>query len=116
MTTVTILRDGELVEVDESTVFVPAPPPSTNPADYPLLPWQFKAMVIYLNQDTAIRAAIEAMADPLQKAVARSRYENSSLYRYDDAFLQAMRVAVGMSEEDLTDAWLIAKDFTTQGT
>lgn len=96
---------------DGQDFFAPTPPePSTNPADYPLRPWQFKAMVLYLNKDTAIRAAIENITDPLQRAVALSRYENATAYNYDDPFLHQMRVAVSMSEQELTDAWMIAKD------
>lgn len=81
-----------------------------DPAKFPLLPWQFKAMVAYLDKDSDIRTAINAISNPLQKAVALSRYENATSYNYGDTFLQNMRGAIGMSETDLSAAWMIAKD------
>lgn len=84
-----------------------------DPTKFPLLPWQFKAMVAYLGKDAAIRAAINSMSDALQNAVAMSRYENATYYNYEDPFLQSMRVAISMSEEDLSAAWMIAKDLTS---
>jgi hypothetical protein len=108
--------DGVRVEITQAeydALFPPPPPPSTNPADYPLLPWQFKAMVTYLGKDSEIRTAINAISDALQKAVALSRYENATSYNYADPFLQSMRVAIGMSEEDLLAAWMLAKDLTS---
>lgn len=87
-----------------------APPPSTDPADYPLLPWQFKAMVIYLDVDALIRAAIGQIPDAMQRAATLSRYENSTSYRFDDPLVGQLRQAIGMAEEDLIDAWLLAKE------
>lgn len=113
MTKINIMKDGVIIEVDESAVIVPPAPPSTDPNDYPLLPWQFKAMVTYLGKDAEIRTAIDAISDALQKAVALSRYENATSYRHDDAFLQSMRVATGMTEQTLADAWMLAKDLTS---
>jgi hypothetical protein len=112
----TQLIDGVRVEITQAeydALFPPAPPPSTDPNDYPLAPWQFKAMVTYLDKDAEIRAAIAAIPDALQKAVALSRYENATNYRHNDAFLQSMRVAIGMSEQTLADAWMLAKDLTS---
>jgi hypothetical protein len=110
MTLVNIMKDGVITQVEESTIFTPPAPPSTDPADYPLAPWQFKAMVTYLGKDAEIRTAINAISDALQKAVALSRYENATSYNYSDPFLQSMRAAIGMSEADLSAAWMIAKD------
>lgn len=110
MTKVNIMRDGEIIEVDASSVFTPPAPPSTNPDDYPLSPAQFKALVSYLDKDTAIRAAIAQTADALQRAWLLSRYENAESYNHGDPFLQSMRAAVGMSADDLAAAWMLAKD------
>jgi hypothetical protein len=88
----------------------PEPEPSTDPADYPLLPWQFKAMVDYLGKDDEIRGAIGTIQDPLQRATSMSRYLNASAYEYGDPLLQQMRAAVGMTEAELSDAWMLAKD------
>lgn len=87
-----------------------APAPSTDPADYPLLPWQFKAMVDYLGKDIAIRDAIALIEDPLKRAASLSRYLNASSYEFNDPLMQSAREAVGMSAEDLAAAWMLAKD------
>lgn len=94
-------------------VLADVPAPSTDPADYPLLPWQFKAMVMYLGKDADIRAAINTTADGLHRATAMSRYENASCYVYSDPLMQAMRAAVGLSEQELSDAWMQAKDLAS---
>lgn len=86
------------------------PEPSTDPADYPLLPWQFKAMVIYLDVDSQIRSAISQVPDAMVRAATLSRYENSSSYLYSDPLVGSLRAAIGMPEQDLIDAWLLAKD------
>jgi len=94
----------------------PAPEPvepSTDPADYPLLPWQFKALVMYLGKDGDIRAAINAITDDLGRATAMSRYENASAYVYGDPLMQQLRAAVGLSEQELSDAWMVAKDLAS---
>jgi hypothetical protein len=108
--TVSIMKNGVVVQVENANVAFTLPEPSTNPNDYPLNPAQFKALVGYLNKDAAIRAAIAHIPDPMQKAWSLSRYENSVTYRHNDPFLQSMREAVEMSEEDLAAAWMIAKD------
>lgn len=99
----------------EDGEFLPPDPvaPSTDPADYPLLPWQFKAMVMYLGKDTDIRAAINMIPDDLQRATAMSRYENASSYVYGDPLMQSMRAAVGLSGQELSDAWMVAKDLAS---
>ncbi len=88
----------------------PDPEPSTDPVDYPLLPWQFKAMVMFLDVDADIRAAIMQIPDAMQRAATMSRYENSTEYRYEDPLVEPLRSAVGMPEAELIDAWMIAKD------
>ncbi len=84
-----------------------------DPADYPLLPWQFKAMVIYLDVDADIQTAIGQIPDAMQRAWAMSRYLNATYYHFDDALLQLMRDAISMSVEDLTAAWMQAKNLTS---
>lgn len=87
-----------------------APAPSTDPVDYPLLPWQFKAMVDYLGKDQAIREVIALIEEPLQRAASLSRYLNASSYEFNDPLMQSAREAVGMSNEDLAAAWMLAKE------
>lgn len=87
--------------------------PSTDPADYPLNPAQFKALVAYLGKDAEIRTAIGQISDPMQQAWALSRYENATAYLYDDTMLQQIRADIGMSEADLSAAWMQAKDLSS---
>lgn len=83
------------------------------PADFPLLPWQFKALVDYLGKDAEIRAAIAALPAGLGRSAALSRYQNASSYRYDDPLLQQIRQAIKMPVETLSAAWMQAKDLTS---
>lgn len=87
-----------------------APAPSDDPADYDLYPAQFKAMVDYLGKDSAIRAAIANIPDALSRSWSLSRYLNSTRYLWTDPFLQQMRVAINMTEDELRGAWMLAKD------
>ncbi len=101
-----------LAEIE--AVVIPEPQPSTDPADYPLEPAQFKALVDYLGKDSAIRLAIANIPDALQRSWALSRYLNAKSYLWTDAFLQQMRAAVGMTEEELSEAWMLAKDLKSE--
>lgn len=113
MSTYKIMKsDGSIVEVDAAQFDAeraPAPP-STDPADYPLLPWRFKAMVDYLGSHDAISAAIGAIPDEFERAVAKSRYENATSYNFNDPLMQQIRAAIGMDKKTLSDAWMRAKD------
>jgi 5'-deoxynucleotidase YfbR-like HD superfamily hydrolase len=112
----TQVKDGVRVTITRAeydALFTPPSPPSTNPDDYPLTPAQFKALVSYLDKDAAIRAAIAQTADALQRAWLLSRYENAESYNHGDPFLQSMRAAIGISEADLSAAWMLAKDLTS---
>lgn len=76
------------------------------PADKPLNNWRFKAMIGYLGLDETIRAALGGIEDPLQRAIATSRYENSALYRRDDPLLVQMQAALGLDDATVDAAWL----------
>ena len=90
--------------------FTAPEPVAPNPADHPLLPWQFKALVIYLGADAQIRTASSKVPDAMQRAATLSRYENSGIYRFDDPLVNSLRQAIGMPVEQLEAAWLQAKD------
>jgi len=95
----------------EPYVAPPMPKPSTNPADYPLNKRQFFAMVKTLGKDAEIKTALASMdGTAIQKAFAMERYLASDEYNHGDPLTQALRVAIGMSEADLSAAWMIAKD------
>ena len=77
----------------------PAPLPTLNN-------WRFKAMVAYLGLDETIRAALAAIPDDFQRAIATSRYENSAVYRRDDPMLVQMQAALGLDDATVDAAWL----------
>lgn len=80
--------------------------PSDDPVDNPLKRWQFQAMVDYLGVGDEIEAAINAMTDPMQKAVAMARYKDSDIYRRDDPLIGQLAPVVGLTDQQIDDAWM----------
>ena len=91
------IKTGEVTEFEFEQV--PAPIPTLNN-------WRFKAMVAYLDLDTAIRQALGGIEDPLQRAIAISRYENSAVYHRDDPLLKQMQAAMKLDDATVDEAWL----------
>lgn len=88
---------------------VPEPvEPSTDPRDYPLRRWQFKAMVAYLGIHEAIEQAIaSAFADDvLEREKVLARYRESDTYNRADPLFEMLAPAVGLAVEDLDAAWM----------
>lgn len=79
--------------------------PAPGPADTPLQPFEFHAMVAYLGRDTDIRTAIAAITDPLQRAVALTRYERATAYHRDDPLLAQIAATIGMTDAEIDSAW-----------
>lgn len=95
------VEDGDdILEVYATT---DVPPPSL--ADYPLKRWQFKAMVEVLGVAAAITAAINAMTDPMARAVTMARYLDSDIYRREDPLFDQLAPAVGLTPEEIDAAW-----------
>lgn len=103
----------ELGAIGLRTRVQPEPEPSTDPRDYPLLPWKFKTMVRVLGKGNAIMSAIDSIPDMWQREISRGRYLDATMYEFGDPLLQQMRAAVGMTEQELADAWMVAKDLTS---
>lgn len=82
------------------------PAPSDKPSDNPLKRWQFKAMVAYLGVADAIVSAINAMEDPLTRAVVMARYENSDIYNREDPLFDRLAPAVGLTPKKIDAAWM----------
>lgn len=98
-------QDGRPVEV-----FTTEPIPAPGPNDYPLTPAQFRAMVDISGYGPDIEAALEAIEDPINKAVARAKYLYSTSYRRDSAILLMLQPIVGIPDVELDALWMIAKD------
>lgn len=88
------------------------PPYVAPPADlFPdLNKVQFAAVVEMAGLGAIIEAAIDAIEDPAERAVARAKYLYSTSYRRDSAILLMLQPAVGISDAELDALWMIAKD------
>lgn len=79
---------------------------SEHPNKYPLKRWQFKAMVDYLGIADTIETAINSFPDPLQRSIVMARYKESDLYHRNDPLFDQIANLIGLSTEDLDNAWL----------
>lgn len=91
--------------------YVP-PTPSTNPADYPLTPAQFKAMIAISGYGTDVDNAIAAIPDAIDREVVRAKYLYSTSYRRDNPIIAMLQPAVGITDVELDALWMVAKDLT----
>jgi hypothetical protein len=88
------------------------PDPYVAPAEdpYPALNRiQFMAMVEILGKTDAIETAISKISDATQRAVAKARFYHSDSYDRNDPLFEELRKGVGMSNEDINNAWAVAK-------
>lgn len=86
------------------------PPPSTNPADYPLQRYQFLAMLEIAGIRGLVEPAIDDIADPIDRAVARARWESTDVFSRTDPLLIQLATAVGLTTQQIDDLWMTAKD------
>lgn len=84
-----------------------APKESVDPNDYPLKRWEFKAMVDFLGVAEKIVVAISAIPDPLARAKAMARYQESDLYRRDDPMFDQLAPLVGLTPSQIDAAWML---------
>jgi hypothetical protein len=108
----------QLAAIGLEVVPPPEPaPPSTDPADYPLEPFQFYAMleIIGSQSDPArdleaeILAAIDAIPDLNTKAVARAKLKHTSLFHRDNPLFAQIAPTLGMNDAEIDAAWMQAK-------
>lgn len=78
------------------------------PALHPLAPTQFWAMVEFMELKPAIEAAFEAIADPMERAVAKARFERAELYQADNPLFAQLMPAVGLTQAQFDAAWMQA--------
>lgn len=71
----------------------------------PLLPWQFRAMLDIAGIAETISAAIAAIPDVAQKAVAKSKLEYALAFHRDDPLIAMLAPAVGLSDEQINAMW-----------
>ncbi|WP_343115474.1 hypothetical protein [Ostreiculturibacter nitratireducens] len=95
----------------EAFEWAPPPAPDSDPLGQALEPYQFDAMVEILRHRgmaADIEAAIDAIPDLAQRAIARAKYRRAQSYHRDDPFMTALAAATGMTPADLDAAWLEA--------
>ena len=98
-------------EADGNTILPYVPPaPSTDPKDYPLTRVQFMAMLDIAGLLTTAETQIDAISDPVQQAIARSRFENVQTFNRDDPLLVQLAASAGLTSEQVDQYWMQAKD------
>lgn len=80
-------------------------PPEPAATMTPLNRIQFFAMVELLGKSTQIEAALDAIPDAAQKAVAKAKYKHSSRYDRDDPLFAQLAPAVGLTDAEIDAAW-----------
>lgn len=106
----TTWSDEELAEAGLER-FTP-PPPVEEPVDPLTLPIsrvQFKAILRIAGLYDAVVAAIEALPDPVQKAVALSKFEETDFYDRDDPLFAMLAPAIGVTDEQINALWVQAQ-------
>lgn len=85
--------------------------PSTNPVDYPLTMRQLRIGLVVNGFDVnIIKTVIDAIADPMQRAIATIWYEESSTVFWDHPMTQALMGLLGVPEANRVAMWMGAKD------
>jgi len=97
----------------DGTFTAPAPPaPSTDPADYPLNPFQFFSFFDEIGlTEEAVDTAIDAVEpDMSMRRQHKRRFRHATLYRRDHPLLVSLVSAVGKTPAEIDTAWMQAKD------
>ena len=90
--------------------YIPPKPPSTDPNDYPLEPFQFWAMVAIAGLQPAIDNAMTKLTDPVQKAVATSKLNHTKLFNRNDPLVALLSADAGLTSQQVDTYWMQAKD------
>jgi hypothetical protein len=91
-------------EAAEAAEMVAREPAAPDPLR-PLSPYQFWGVVKATGYEDDLRDLVAAIEDPVQKAFSESMLEYSLEFRRDHPLVEQMRVALGMSEEELNALW-----------
>lgn len=86
------------------------PTVSTDPKDYPLQRYQFTAMLDIAGITAQVEAGLNAISDPVQKAVAWAKYRDTQVFQYDDPLIASVAALAGITTATMVSLWLQAKD------
>lgn len=112
------LKNATLQELSdlgiETYEYIPPAPPaaSTDPNDYPLLPFQFYALLEILGKTDAVNTAIDSISDTTERAIARAKFAHSLSFDRSDPLFTSLAPVVGLTDEAIDTAWMQAKDIT----
>lgn len=87
----------------------PVEPVPVDPLTIPLTRVQFKAMLRIAGKYDAVLAAIDAIPDPMSKAVALTRFEETDVYHRSNPLFAMLAPAIGMSDEQINALWVQAQ-------
>lgn len=74
----------------------------------PLEPWQFRAMLDVGGIASTVDAAIAAIPDATQRAVARARLDYSIKYHRNDPLIAMLAPVVGLTDAQVDALWATA--------
>jgi len=88
-----------------------APPPSADPADYPLSMRQLR-LGLFMNGYAVdfLQSVISAIPDATERGMAQIWYEETSVVEWAHPMTQSLMAAAGISTADATAMWMQAKD------
>lgn len=89
----------------------PPPPPPKGPSDYPLSDRQLRIGLIMAGFSLSnIQAAVDAIPDATQRAVAQVWWDRSILIHWEHPMTQNLIGLVGLTPEQASAMWMAAKD------
>lgn len=104
------LSDLKIEAYEHVAPEAPEPVTSTNPVDHPLEPFQFYAMLDILQIRSAVDAALKAITDNTERAVATAKFDHQKRFDRDDPLIAKLAPAVGLTGAQIDTAWMQAKD------
>jgi hypothetical protein len=84
-------------------------PIPVDPLTQPISRVQFKAVLRIAGLYDAVAQAIEAIPDPIQRAVAQTKFEESNSYDRDDPLFTMLAPAIGVTDEQIDALWTQAQ-------
>lgn len=103
--------DEELAAVGLERYKPPKPEPvPVDPLTQPISRLQFKAVLRIAGLYDAVAQAIASIPDPVQKAVAQAKFEDSDSYDRDDPLFAMLAPTIGVTDEQIDALWLQAQD------
>ncbi len=83
---------------------------STDPNDYPLRPDQFFAMLAIAGLTDAVTAAVAAIPDARQRAIAGAKLNHTDAFHRDNPLFETLKAGVGVTDAQIDAMWMQAKD------